>query len=78
MAALNLQVSPGEISVTSTAKTFLTLKAASNQRVKLKGFEITENLYDCIRHNSAARQALSDRRLAPWALLPWRPVSPRV
>jgi hypothetical protein len=26
--------------------------------VKLKGFEITENLYDCIRHNSAARQAL--------------------
>lgn len=40
MAALNLQLPVGEIAVTSTPKTFLTVKAPANQRVKIKGFEI--------------------------------------
>lgn len=40
MADLNLQVSVGEVSVTSTPKTQLTIKAPANQRLKIKGFEV--------------------------------------
>ena len=40
MACLSLQLALGEISITSTPKTFLTVKAPANQRVKIKGFEI--------------------------------------
>jgi hypothetical protein len=40
MADLNLQVNPGEISVTSTTKTFLTIKAPANQRLRIKGIEV--------------------------------------
>lgn len=40
MSALNLQVQTGEISVTSTPKTWLTIKAPANQRVKIKGWGI--------------------------------------
>lgn len=41
MSALKLQGNVGEISVTSTTKTFATVKAPANQRLKIKGFEIT-------------------------------------
>jgi hypothetical protein len=40
MADLVLNVPAGEVSVTSTAKTFLTMKAPANQRLKIKGIEI--------------------------------------
>ena len=40
MADLNLQVNPGEISVTSATKTFLTIKAPANQRLRIKGIEV--------------------------------------
>lgn len=40
MADLNLSVPTGDISVTSTPKTWLTIKAPANQRVKIKGVEI--------------------------------------
>jgi hypothetical protein len=40
MADLNLQINAGEISVTSTPKTVLTLKAPATQRLKIKGFEV--------------------------------------
>lgn len=40
MAGLNLTVMAGEVAVTSTPKTFLTLKAPTNQRLKLKGIEV--------------------------------------
>jgi hypothetical protein len=40
MADLNLNVTAGEISVTSTPKTFLTLKAPTNQRIRIKGIEV--------------------------------------
>lgn len=40
MAALNFTVTVGEVSVTSTPKTFILLTAPSNQRVKVKGIEI--------------------------------------
>lgn len=39
MSALNLSVSTGEISVTATPKTFLTLKAPANQRLKIRGLK---------------------------------------
>jgi len=40
MSALNFQVSTGESSFTSTAKTAITVVAPSNQRVKIKGLEV--------------------------------------
>jgi hypothetical protein len=40
MADLNLQINAGEVAVTNVAKTFLTMKAPTNQRIKIKGFEI--------------------------------------
>jgi hypothetical protein len=40
MADLLLQVNVGECAVTSTTKTFFTVKAPANQRLKIKGFEI--------------------------------------
>ncbi len=40
MADLNLQVNCGEISVTSTTKTFCTIKAPANQRLRIKGIEV--------------------------------------
>jgi hypothetical protein len=40
MADLNLAVSAGECAVTNVAKTFLTLKAPTNQRIRIKGIEI--------------------------------------
>lgn len=40
MACLTFQASVGEVSVTSTAKTFLLLTAPANQRVKIKGLEV--------------------------------------
>ncbi len=40
MADLLLQINVGECSVTSTTKSFFTVKAPANQRLKIKGFEI--------------------------------------
>ena len=40
MAGLNFQATVGEVSVTSTPKTFLLATAPANQRVKLKGVEV--------------------------------------
>lgn len=40
MADLNYQVATGETSITSTAKTVVTITAPANQRVKIKGIEI--------------------------------------
>jgi hypothetical protein len=41
MAALNLQIATGEVSLTgSTPKTVFSLTAPANQRIKLKGLEI--------------------------------------
>jgi hypothetical protein len=40
MADLNWQASVGEISVTSTAKSFIIVTAPTNQRLRFKGFEI--------------------------------------
>jgi hypothetical protein len=40
MSALNFQVATGEASITSTAKTVITISAPSNQRVKIKGISI--------------------------------------
>jgi hypothetical protein len=39
MADLNFQATVGEISVTSTAKSFIILTAPANQRVRIKGVE---------------------------------------
>jgi hypothetical protein len=40
MADLNLQANVGEVSVTSTTKTFFTAKAPANQRLRIKGIEV--------------------------------------
>src|SRR5262249_19236527 len=40
MSALNFQVATGETSITSTAKTVVTITAPANQRVKIKGVSI--------------------------------------
>jgi hypothetical protein len=40
MADLNLQCNVGECSVTSTTKTFFTVKAPANQRMRIKGLEV--------------------------------------
>jgi hypothetical protein len=40
MSALNFQITTGEASITSTAKTVITLTAPTNQRVKIKGLSV--------------------------------------
>lgn len=40
MSALNYQVATGESSITSTAKTVVTVGAPANQRVKIKGVSV--------------------------------------
>lgn len=40
MADLNFQATVGEVTVTSTAKTFILFTAPANQRLKVKGLEV--------------------------------------